>query len=71
MQEEITREDKRLILQAIVSDLVSNFLYYDRKGSGEWPRVGELEDAVREGAFSEEELVGYFREALHKRFPEK
>jgi len=47
-----------------VADLVSDFLYYDRKEDEELPR-GEIEMMVEIGIISEDEIVQRFREELH------
>lgn len=47
-----------------VNDLVSNFLYYDRKEDEELPR-GAILEAVKKGEITEDEIVQRFRERLH------
>ena len=41
--------DKREHILAIVSDLVSSFLYYDRKVATGWPQTGDIQQAVKDG----------------------
>jgi hypothetical protein len=53
---------KKLILDH-VSDLVSNFLYYDRKEDEELPR-GAIENAIFNEEISVEEMVIRFRNEL-------
>ena len=47
----------------VVDDLVSDFLYYDRKEDEELPR-GAIEDAVRDGIITEDEIIAKFSEEL-------
>lgn len=46
-----------------VRDLVSNFLYYDRKEDEELGR-GAIEEAVKSGEITVDEIVAEFRERL-------
>lgn len=48
-----------------VVDLVSNLLYYDRKGDEDLP-LGAIEAAIEAGEISEREIVAGFREALKR-----
>jgi len=50
---------------ATVSDLVTNFLYYDRKGDEDLP-LGEIQEAIKKGEITEEEIVKRFQEKLHE-----
>jgi len=43
-----------------VDDLVSDFLYYDRKEDEELPR-GEIEKAINNGDITIDEIVSYFK----------
>ena len=43
-----------------VDDLVSDFLYYDRKEDEELPR-GEIEKAINNGDITIDEIVNYFK----------
>lgn len=45
-----------------VNTAASKFFYYDRKEDSEL-EVGEIEDAIREGEISIEEILKEFREA--------
>ena len=54
-----------LILEAIIPDMVSNFLYYDRKECEDLP-VGKIEKQVAKGKISVDEMVDKFREELTK-----
>jgi hypothetical protein len=49
----------------VISDLVSNFLYYDRKEDGDLPK-GAIDKAVRDGEITVDEMVQAFREELEK-----
>lgn len=53
---------KKLIL-GVVDDLVTNFLYYDRKEDEELG-VGEIENAIKEGIITPEELAMQFLKSL-------
>jgi hypothetical protein len=59
---EPTRSRRDEILAA-VSDLVVDFLYYDRKEDEELPR-GAIEDAVAAGEITVDEIVEAFRSGL-------
>lgn len=48
-----------------VSDLVSNFLYYDRKGDEDLPQ-GAIERLIKDGVISINEIVDKFREEIEK-----
>lgn len=52
-------------LNNTISDLISDFLYYDRKEDSELPR-GMIEDAIAEGKITAEEIIGLFRAHLTK-----
>lgn len=53
---------KELIL-IHVSDLVKNFIYYNRKEDEELP-VGEIEKAIQEGTITIEEITDAFTKSL-------
>jgi hypothetical protein len=48
---------------AVISDLVADFLYYDRKEDEDLPR-GAIDDAVASGAITIDEMVAEFRREL-------
>lgn len=48
-----------------VSDLVSNFLYYNRKEDEELP-LGEIEAAIAVGEITVEEIVAQFERELRE-----
>lgn len=52
-------------IENTIIDLVSNFLYYDRKEDEELP-VGAIEEAVRAGAVSVDEIVAKFRSEVER-----
>lgn len=54
---------RRELIRDTLDDLVSNFLYYDRKEDEDLPR-GAIDEAVVTGEVSLDELVGWFRELL-------
>lgn len=56
-----TKED----ILGLTSDLVSCFLYYDRKNNKDFP-VGCIEKAINEGIITTDEIVDKFREELEK-----
>lgn len=56
---------RREFIIAEVSDLVDNFLYYDRKEDETLPR-GSIEEAIKAGEVSVDEIVEVFRRELEK-----
>lgn len=48
-----------------INDLVTDFLYYDRKEDEELQR-GMIEEAIKKGEITEDEIVQRFREKLHE-----
>lgn len=62
------KEIKELIL-INVRDLVTNFLYYDRKEDEEL-EYGEIEKAIKEGTITFEEIVNAFAENLKEQIDE-
>jgi hypothetical protein len=48
-----------------VTDAVSNLLYYDRKEDEQLPR-GAIDEAVRQGEISADEIVEHFRSELER-----
>jgi predicted RNA-binding protein associated with RNAse of E/G family len=50
-----------------ISDLCTDFLYYDRKEDENLP-VGEIERAVKSGEITVEEMVEAFRKELQRSF---
>jgi hypothetical protein len=48
-----------------LSDLISNFLYYDRKEDEDLP-MGEIEAAVKAGEITIAEMVAILKEELEK-----
>jgi superfamily I DNA and RNA helicase len=60
------KEMKQIVLNAI-SDLSSDFLYYDRK-EDEDLTAEQLNEAVRNGEITIEEMVQEFRKHLENRF---
>jgi hypothetical protein len=54
---------RRKRIEAKVADLVSDFLYYDRKEDENLPR-GAIEEAIEMGEVSSDEIVGWFSYAL-------
>jgi hypothetical protein len=55
----------RDIIFATVDDLVTDFLYYDRKEDEDLP-VGSIQDAIHTSVISLDELVARFRENVEK-----
>ncbi len=62
MSEDISQ--KELIFNA-VDDLVSDFLYYDRKEDEDLP-LETIEKAIRSGEITTKEIVEKFREVLDR-----
>jgi hypothetical protein len=57
-----TANDHEKVL-LLVEDLVSNFLYYDRKEDEDMP-VGKIEELVKNGDITVDKIVETFRDAL-------
>ena len=53
----------RMRIFGTVDDLVADFLYYDRKEDEDLPREA-IDDAVREGVVTVDEVVAKFRQCL-------
>lgn len=53
------------ILENTIIDMVSNFLYYDRKEDEDLP-VGAIDEAIRTGRTSVDEIVSRFRSELER-----
>ncbi len=60
----LTTVTKDVIL-GVVSDLVSDFMYYDRKEDEDLPR-GAIEKALATGALTVDEIVEKFRSEIEK-----
>lgn len=56
-------DDRREKILNIVADLVSNFLYYDRK-EDEDMGVGEIDSAIIKGEITIDEIVSHFKKNL-------
>lgn len=54
------------LIKDTIDDLVSCFLYYDRKEDEDLP-VGEIEKAISEGIITIDEMVQVFSETLKER----
>lgn len=52
-------------IEANVTDLVSSFLYYDRKEDDDLPR-GEIELAIETGEITADEIIELFKAELTK-----
>ncbi len=55
----------RDLTQATVSDMINMLLYYDRRDDEELP-PGAIEMAIGHGAFTQDDMVRWFAEALEK-----
>lgn len=55
----------RKIIFDTVTDMVSKFLYYDRKEDDELP-VGAIDQAIKDGVITVNEIVDEFRNQLNK-----
>jgi hypothetical protein len=55
--------DMRQNILTTVSDLVANFMYYDRKEDEDLP-LGAIEKAVKNGLITEDDIVQQFRDKL-------
>lgn len=57
--------DIRRKIELVVRDLVSDFLYYDRKEDEDLPE-GAIQDAIEDGEILEREIVEFFENELKK-----
>jgi hypothetical protein len=65
-----TEKTRRQIILDAVTDLVADFLYYDRKEDEDLP-VGEIELAIEEGDITAVEIVEHFRAEFEDAIAEK
>ncbi len=56
-------ETRRDLILTVVADLVANFLYYDRK-EDEDLQVGQIEEAVKAGEVTVDEIISIFKQVL-------
>ncbi len=56
---------RRANIEDTITDLVSDFLYYDRKEDEGLPR-GAIDEAVKMGEITAPEIVDLFRKELEK-----
>ena len=54
---------RREIIEAVASDLMSDFMYYDRKEDEDLP-VGAIEKAIEDGEITIEEILDIFKKQL-------
>ena len=52
-------------IENTIEDLVSVFLYYDRKEDEDLPR-GAIEKAIKDGLITKEQIIKKFSESLNK-----
>ena len=57
----------KLLILNNISDMCTDFLYYDRKEDEDLP-LGEIEKAVKSGDITVEEMVEAFRKELQNSF---
>ena len=60
-----SNEELKTLIEGTISDLVSAFVYYDRKEDEELPR-GEIERLLDEGVITAEWIVEKFAEKLRE-----
>ncbi len=58
----------REIIKLTISDMVKDFLYYDRKEDGDL-EVGVIEKAIQDGVISKTEIIEHFKECLDAAVP--
>lgn len=61
----IKKNNKRDLILGTIEDLISDFLYYDRKEDEELLR-GDIEEAIKSGEITVEEMVEKFSNDLKK-----
>ena len=59
----MAKRKRRKLILGTVDDLVTNFLYYGRKEDEELG-CGEIEEAIKQGEVSIDEIVAAFRKHL-------
>tara|TARA_B110000046_G_scaffold172374_1_gene194091 strand:+ start:1779 stop:1961 length:183 start_codon:yes stop_codon:yes gene_type:complete len=52
-------------IENTIEDLVSDFLYYDRKEDEDLPR-GAIQKAVKDGLITKEQIIKKFAESLNE-----
>ncbi len=52
-------------VMGVIDDLISDFLYYDRKEDEDLPR-GVIEESIKNGEFTVDDLVQKFKTALEE-----
>lgn len=52
-------------IENTVEDMVSNFLYYDRKEDENLP-MGAIQKAVKDGLITKEQIIKKFADSLNK-----
>lgn len=57
--------ETRYLISCRIKDLISDFLYYDRKGDEELP-VGAIEQSINDGNITIDSIVELFRFELEK-----
>lgn len=57
--------ERKELIEATVDDLVSNFMYYDRKEDEDLPR-GAIEEAIQAGEISVDDIVNLFERHLRE-----
>ena len=62
-----TKEEYKALILDSVSDLVSDFLYYDRKEDEELP-VDKIEELIKDGVITVDEIIDKFTKELKKNF---
>ena len=62
-----TKDERREILKATVSDCVSDLLYYGRK-EDEDLELGAIDKMVADGEVTIEEMVGWFAAGVREHF---
>ena len=62
----MTTTTRRQTILSTVTDLVSDFLYDDRKDDEELPR-GSIREAVEAGEITEAEIVAHFAKTLSEK----
>lgn len=58
-------EDKKQKIKNVISDIVSKFVYYDRK-EDEDLSMNDLDEAVKNGVITVDEMVAEFRTHLEE-----
>lgn len=65
LDEKLVGEERKQAILDHIEDLISNFMYYDRKEDDELPR-GSIEEAIKADEITVDEIVAQFKKQLER-----